>query len=747
MASTDVPSSPVVDGSKPVAKPKQLMRQYELVERVRAYDPGVNEDLLNRAYVFSMQAHGMQLRASGDPYFSHPLEVAGLLTDMKLDSTTIATGLLHDTVEDTLASMDDIQKQFGPNVARLVDGVTKLSRIELQAQTDQAKQAENFRKLVLAMSEDIRVLLVKLADRLHNMRTLHYLKDPEKRRRIARETLEIYAPLAERIGIEKMQHELEDLAFAELYPDARNSIVTRLEFLRSEGGKLVDKILAELKKVIAEGGVKAELEGREKTPYSIWRKMQRKNVAFEQLSDIMAFRIHVESVEQCYQVLGIIHSHYSVVPGRFKDYISTPKPNQYQSIHTGVIGPERQRIEIQIRTYTMHEVAEMGVAAHWDYKAGGIKTDGQQYRWLRELLDIVEHAQKPEEFLENTKLELFQDQVFCFTPKGDLIALPRGATPVDFAYAVHSGVGDSCVGAKVNGRMVPLRTVLRNGDQVDIIRQKGGTPSPAWERFVVSGKARACIRRFIRTQQRTEFILLGRSMLDKMCKQEGVDFSDKAFEAVAKNFQSASLDDLLASVGASLQPVRDVFNAAYPNHKARPVEKVEPVAEKLAAAPAAKPKPKPGMAPLTLKGLIPGMAVHYARCCHPLPGDSIVGIVTTGKGVTIHTADCETLESFARTPERWIDVGWGDGHGKDGGELVGRLSVVLTNKPNSFGALTTVIGKNNGNITNLKIINRTPDFFDVLVDVEVKDSSHLVNIIAALRANTAINSVERTKGR
>ncbi|MBV8060088.1 MAG: bifunctional (p)ppGpp synthetase/guanosine-3',5'-bis(diphosphate) 3'-pyrophosphohydrolase, partial [Alphaproteobacteria bacterium] len=435
------------------AKPTRLMRQYELVERVRAYDPDVNEDLLNRAYVFSMQAHGMQLRASGDPYFSHPLEVAGLLTDMKMDSTTIATALLHDTVEDTLATLDDIKKQFGPSVARLVDGVTKLSRIEFQ--NDQAKQAENFRKLVLAMSEDIRVLLVKLADRLHNMRTLHYIKDPEKRRRIARETMEIYVPLAQRIGIQKMQMELEDLSFAELFPDARSSIIARLKYLRNEGGGIVDRILDELRHVLKESGVPADVSGREKSPYSIWRKMQSKNVAFEQLSDIMAFRILVDSVEQCYQVLGLIHSRYSMVPGRFKDYISTPKPNDYQSLHTGIIGPEKQRIEIQIRTRDMHEVSELGVAAHWAYKQGEQRTDGMQYRWLRELLDIVEHAQKPEEFLENTKLELFQDQVFCFTPKGDLVALPRGATPVDFAYAVHSGVGDMTVGSKVNGRMVP----------------------------------------------------------------------------------------------------------------------------------------------------------------------------------------------------------------------------------------------------------------------------------------------------
>ena len=717
------------------------MRQYELVERVRAYDPNVNEDLLNRAYVFSMQAHGSQQRASGDPYFSHPLEVAGILTDMKMDSTTIATALLHDTVEDTLASLADIQKQFGPSVARLVDGVTKLSRIEFQ--NDQAKQAENFRKLVLAMSEDIRVLLIKLADRLHNMRTLHHLKDPEKRRRIARETLEIYAPLAERIGIEKMQDELEDLAFAELNADARDSIIARLNYLRSEGSDVTQKVLAELTKVLAQSGIDADVAGREKTPYSIWRKMQRKNVAFEQLSDIMAFRVLVESTEQCYQALGIIHSRYHVVPGRFKDYISTPKPNQYQSLHTGIIGPERQRIEIQIRTKTMHEVAELGVAAHWAYKEGAPQTDGQQYRWLRELLDIVEHAQKPEEFLEHTKLELFQDQVFCFSPKGDLIALPRGATPVDFAYAVHSTVGDTCVGAKVNGRMMPLRTVLHNGDQVEIVTQKGNTPSPAWERFVVSGKARSRIRKFIRTQQRAEYLTLGRSMLEKLCKQEGVEFSEKAFEAVAKNFQSASLDDLLANIGASLQPAREVFHAAYPGHRPKQFERAE---KSNITQPQPKAKPKPG-APLTLKGLIPGMAVHYARCCHPLPGDAIAGIVTTGKGVTIHTQDCETLESFAHTPERWIDVGWDDAHGKEDDGLVGRLSVVLINQPNSFGTLTTVIGKNGGNITNLKITNRTPEFFDVLVDVEVRDVRHLTNIVAALRASAAINSVERTKGR
>jgi guanosine-3',5'-bis(diphosphate) 3'-pyrophosphohydrolase len=457
-----------------------MIRQYELVERVKAYDPSADEDLLNRAYVFSMKAHGSQTRASGDPYFLHPLEVAGILTQMKLDAGTIATALLHDTVEDTVATLEDIERVFGKEIARLVDGVTKLSRLELNS--EQAKQAENFRKLVIAMSEDIRVLLVKLADRLHNMRTLFHLKKPEKRRRIARETIEIYSPLAERIGMHKIKDELDDLAFAELNPDARDSILAQLARLRSEGENRVQTIITELRELLASEGLPdVSVTGREKSAYSIWRKLQRKNVSFEQLSDIMAFRITVGTVGECYQALGIVHAHYPVVPGRFKDYISTPKPNGYRSLHTGVIGPGRNRIEVQIRTQDMHEIAELGVAAHWAYKQDHQpRPNGGEYRWLRELLDILEHAQKPEEFLEHTKLELFQDQVFCFTPKGDLIALPRGATPVDFAYAVHSQVGDHCVGAKINGRMLPLRTQLQNGDQVDIVTSKAQTPVPGW---------------------------------------------------------------------------------------------------------------------------------------------------------------------------------------------------------------------------------------------------------------------------
>ncbi len=716
-----------------------MIRQYELVERVKGYDPSADEDLINRAYVFSMKAHGQQRRASGDPYFLHPLEVAGILADMKLDTGSIVTGLLHDTVEDTVATLDDIDKLFGKEIGQLVDGVTKLSKLELQS--DENKQAENFRKLVLAMSRDLRVLLVKLADRLHNMRTLDAIKAVDKRKRIARETLEIYAPLAERIGMHGMKDELEDLAFSHLNPDARDSIVQRLSFLRHEGGDLTARIIDELQQVLERGGLTVEVTGREKRPYSIWRKMQRKSVAFEQLCDIMAFRILVESLGDCYQALGLIHGRYASLPGRFKDYISTPKPNGYRSLHTAVIGPYQQRIEIQIRSRDMHEVAELGVAAHWAYKQGGRPKDVPKYRWLRELLDILEYAAKPEEFLEHTKLELFQDQVFCFTPKGMLISLPQGATPVDFAYAVHSEIGDRCVGAKVNGRLVPLRQALGNGDQVEIITSKTSTPSPEWERFAVTGKARARIRRFVRQQQRAQYAELGRAMLQKAFRQEGYEFVEKALDGVLKQFKVHNAEDIYAHVGSGVTSAREVFHAVFPGHRAAQQKdgNVVPIGR------ARRQGPKDKSQPVPIRGLIPGMAVHYARCCHPIPGDRIVGIITTGKGVTIHTIDCETLESFYDTPERWLDVGWDPAAAEAGDDHVGRIHAVLANEPGSLGTLSTVIGKNGGNITNLKITSRSPEFFEMLIDIDVGDVKHLSNIIAALRATPVINAVERAR--
>ncbi len=720
-----------------------MIRQFELVERVRGYDPTASEDLLNRGYVFAMKAHGSQKRASGDPYFSHPLEVAGILTRYKLDADTIVTALLHDTIEDTEISRDDVEEQFGPNVARLVDGVTKLTRIEFQS--DQAKQAENFRKFVLAMSEDIRVLLVKLADRLHNMRTLHFIKRSEKRQRIAMETMDIFAPLADRIGMQEMKQELEDLAFAEINGDARQSILKRLDFLRTKGENLIDNIITELQGLMADNGVQAAISGREKTPYSIWKKMQKNEVGFEQLSDIMAFRVIVDSVEDCYKTLGIAHNAYPVVPSRFKDYISTPKPNGYRSLHTGVFGPERHRIELQIRTKQMHDVAERGVAAHWNFKQGGPAADGPEYRWLRELLDILEHATEPEEFLEHTKLEMFQDQVFCFTPRGDLINLPHGATPVDFAYAVHSEVGDRCVGSKINGRIMPLRAQLGNGDQVEIITSRAQTPSPTWERFVVTGKARTHIRRFVRLKERDEYEKLGRSLLARAFEDEGYELTDKALDGVLTVFQQPTVADVCAQVGSGHLTARAVMEAVYPGLKSKPTNNETVIS--LTQARKRQPKGPADLSPdaISIKGLIPGMAMHMAGCCHPLPGDRIVGIVTKGRGVTVHTIDCETLETFAEQPDCWIDLSW-DLKDTPCDMHVGRITLSVLNAPGSLGDLSTVIAKNNGNISNLKITHRSTDFFDILIDVEVRDLKHLTDIIAALRATPSINSVGRARG-
>ena len=711
-----------------------MIRQYELVERVKAYDPSTDEDAVNRAYVFAMRAHGSQIRASGDPYFSHPLEVAGILTDMRLDHGTIITALLHDTVEDTKATVRDIENLFGKEVGRLVDGVTKLNRIDLQS--DSAKQAENFRKLVIAMSEDIRVLLIKLADRLHNMRTLGYIKEEEKRRRIAVETMDIYAPLAERIGIQEFKDELEHLAFKELNPDAFDTVLTRLEFLISQGGNIISEIETELSDTCAAAGLQVSITGRKKTPYSVWQKMQRKSVNVEQLSDIVAFRLVVPTVMDCYKALGIIHSAYPVIPGRFKDFISTPKPNGYQSLHTGIIGPKRQRVEIQMRTLEMHDVAELGVAAHWNYKQGGTATrEGRQYRWMRELLEILEQASNPEEFLEHTKLEMYQDQVFSFTPKGDLIALPRGATLVDFAYAVHSEVGDGCVAARINGKSRPLTTQLQNGDQVAIDISETAKPSPLWEQFVVTGKAKAAIRKFVRNERYEQFCDLGKAILQKQLRRTGARYSQKLLLQAATVLNFETIEDVLAATGEGVISSSDVLHAILPDGNyisPSTNDNVVPITRKR----------KNDTIPL--KGLIAGMAFHYARCCHPLPGERIVGIVTTGKGVTVHTIDCETLEGFHSMPERWLDVSWDVD--AEHSHHIGRLGIVLENEPGSLGSVTSTIGKNLGNIINFKIISRSVDFFEMQIDVEVNHVKHLKNIIAALRATPVISSVERARG-
>ena len=711
-----------------------MLRQYELVDLVTSYDPDADEDALNRAYVFAMKKHGAQLRASGDPYYSHPVEVAGILTKFKLDSNSVIAGLLHDTVEDTDTTIEEVRNLFGDQVAGIVDGLTKLAMIEQKSVY--TKQAENFRKLLLAMSEDIRVLLIKLADRLHNMRTLHFLK-PEKRARIARETLDIYAPLAERIGMQEVKSELEELAFSELYKDAHDSIIARLNFLREQGSDIVPKIIAALKKDMADNGVRCVVTGREKTPYSIWRKMQQKNASFEQLSDIMAFRICVDDIGSCYQALGIVHSKYHMVPRRFKDYISTPKPNGYQSIHTGVIGPENTRIEIQIRTFEMHEIAEKGVAAHWAYKQGQ-KAEGKNFRWIRELLEILEQASNPEEFLENTKLEMYNDQVFCFTPKGDLIGLPVNSTPVDFAYAVHSSVGDTCVGAKINGEIRPLRTVLQNGDQVEILTSKAQHPSTEWERFVVTGKAKAAIRRYVRANKRDQFIVLGQEILEKLFKSENLDFSEKSLVNVLSSFEAESINDLYAKVGEGLVTGWDVMKAVYPAYKQSKLDKVVQAIK----VPSFKKTKKKDVSPLQIEGLIPGMAMHFAGCCHPLPGDRIVGIVTTGKGVAVHTIDCKALEKFANEPERWLDISWGKQESTD--IHTGRLKVMLSNEPGTLGEISNILARHNTNISNLNIGYRTVSYFEIILDVEVKNVNQLNDVIAALKSSKVVSYVARS---
>lgn len=731
-----------------------MMRQQELVERVLSYDPDCNEALLNKAYVFAMRAHGNDKRHSGDPYFSHPIEVAGILTELRLDTASITTALLHDTVEDTLATSEQIHELFGEEVGALVDGVTKLSKLELSGEG--ALQAQNFRKLLIAMSKDIRVLLVKLADRLHNMRTLHFHPKVESRRRIAQETMEIFAPLAGRIGMQEIREELEDLSFANLNPIARDSILKRLEYLQAESGASIARIKEAVEHTLAAKGVIATVQARQKKAYSIWRKMQAKDITFEQLADIHAFRVIVEDEDACYRVLGIVHGAWPVVPGRFKDFISNPKRNGYRSLHTTVIGPERQRAEFQIRSQAMHEVAEKGLAAHWRYKEmaglfddeeGGAKplpeSEAQAYRWLRGLVEMVEQGDNADEDLEHTKMELFLDQVFCFTPKGSVIILPKGATAIDFAYAVHTDVGDTCVGCKINGRRLPIRTRVRNGDQVEIIRSRTQKPSPAWEHIAITGKARAAIRRHVRADKRAQHITLGREVLEQAAAAENVQVTDKGLKNIISRYEAEEADDLLAMVGSGDVAAADVVHALYPSLKlkagalrfiggVRPKEKADARSKRQAIA---------------VKGLTPGLAVHYAPCCHPLPGDRIVGVMAPGQGVVVHTIDCERLGSDETPQTDWLDLSWQKpGEADENMLAVGRIRVLVANQAGALGELTTLIARSNGNIFNLKITDRAQDFFEMLLDLEVTDAKHLADIMAALRTLPLVSQVERVRG-
>ncbi|MBA5725232.1 RelA/SpoT family protein [Bombella favorum] len=740
-----------------------------LLERVKRYDSHADLAMMEAAYDLAAKAHEGQCRDNGDPYITHPIAVANILAGFRMDPVSIMVGFLHDTVEDTGISLEMLGQRFGKDVAAIVDGVTKLTRLELQS--DRTKQAENFRKLVLAMSRDIRVLIVKLADRLHNMRTLHYVQRTDRRQRIAKETLDIYAPLAERIGMDRVKTELQDIAFANLEPEADTTIRARLNYLRGQGADMIEQIRCELATLCKEAGVEgASVIGREKSPYSIWEKMKRRNVAFEQLSDIMAFRILVPTREACYAALGAVHGAYPMIAGRFKDYISTPKANGYQSLHTGVTlyRPHSQKIEVQIRTPEMHDLAENGVASHWSYKDGSSPSEHEtavlsetfgaytrKLRWVQDLLDILEDSQGPDEFLENTKLELYQDQVFCFTPKGQLISLPRGATPVDFAYAVHSQVGDRCVGAKVNGRLVPLKHVLENGDQIDIMTARGGTPSPSWERFVVTGKARARVRRFVALQQRQNNVENGRGAVARAFRQKGVDGSEKVLEGILAALKQNSLDELYGSVGAGQLDPRDVVGAAYPElsrqgQVPRIVPGLSPRLEGRLDQRPHLPRKVQNYEGTLVNGVGRGIELHFAGCCRPLPGDRIVGIIAQGKGVTVHRRKCHNLSMFSDMPERFLEISWSEEAmgrtGRDAPRYTARLSVVAGNDPAVLAALTNLATRHEASVINLRIVNRQLDFMEILVDLEVRSKGHLATVLAGFRAEKGVLQAERTKG-
>ena len=695
-----------------------MLRQYELVERVLAYDPEADEAMLNRAYVYTVQKHGTQKRASGDPYFSHPVEVAGLMTELKLDQETIITALLHDTVEDTLATTEEIERLFGPEVARLVDGVTKLSKIEAMSESERA--AENLRKFLLAMSEDIRVLLVKLADRLHNMRTLHFIKSEEKRRRIARETMDIYAPLAERVGMYEYMREMQLLAFEQLEPEAYATITGRLAQIRSSEGGQVDAIALSIKQALAEAGLKVEVSGREKHPYSIWKKMAERHVSFEQITDIMAFRVLTDTTEDCYRALGILHTHWQMIPGRFKDYISTPKSNGYRSLHTSLIFENSMRMEVQIRTREMHELNEFGLAAHWAYKQGD-KPDGQ-VGWLRDLIEIVDASHDAEELLEHTKLAIYQDRIFAFTPKGALHQLPKGSTPVDLAYSVHSDLGNFAVGAKINGRHMPLRTPLNNGDVVEIIKSKSASPQLSWLGFVVTGKARAAIRRAVRAKERAEVAAIGRKLFEQIAERLPSKIGKKAVKDAVKRLGLTSEEELMAQIGTAKLEDRVVMEALVPGSTA--------------GLPEPENWPKQERA-ISIRGLTAGMAFQLAACCHPVPGDRIVGIRQAGKGIEVHAIDCMTLASGVDAD--WLDLSWGE---RSSG-AVGRLRLVLYNRPGTLAEATGIFAGNRANIVQLAMTSRDELFGNYEVDLEVTDLAHLTRIVSALRASDAVAEAQR----
>ncbi|MGO4441123.1 RelA/SpoT family protein [Rhizobium sp. RAF56] len=735
-----------------------MMRQYELVERVQKYKPDANEALLNKAYVYAMQKHGQQKRASGDPYISHPLEVAAILTDMRLDESTIAVALLHDTIEDTTATRAEIDELFGEDIGRLVEGLTKIKKLDLV--TKKAKQAENLRKLLLAISDDVRVLLVKLADRLHNMRTLDHMS-PEKRARISEETMEIYAPLAGRMGMQDMREELEELSFRHINPEAHDTVTKRLEDLSRRNEGLVKKIETELRDLLVANGLSnAMVSGRQKKPYSVFRKMQSKSLSFEQLSDVYGFRLLVDDIPDCYRALGIVHTRWRVVPGRFKDYISTPKQNDYRSIHTTIIGPSSQRIELQIRTKRMHEIAEYGIAAHTLYKDAlaaeneTLSRESNAYSWLRHTIEALAEGDSPEEFLEHTKLELFQDQVFCFTPKGKLIALPRGATPIDFAYAVHTNIGDTTVGAKINGRIMPLVTRLNNGDEVEIIRSGVQVPPAAWEEIVVTGKARAAIRRATRMAIRKQYTGLGHRILERTFERAGKIFSREGLRPALHRLGQKDVEDAIAAVGRGEMSSLDVLRAVYPDHQDERVT-VKPAGDegwfnvrsasgmifRIPGKTPAELATIEGGAELPIRGIASDVTVNFAPT-GAVPGDRIVGIMEKNRGITIYPIQSPVLQRFDDEPERWIDVRW-DLDEANKSRFAARILINALNEPGTLARVAQTVADIDVNIRLLSMVRIATDFTEMALDVEVWDLRQLNQLLVQLKELDCIATVKR----
>ncbi len=706
-----------------------IIEKFNELDKLVPYLNKKEKDLIYEALQFSNKAHENQLRKSGEPFILHPIEVSKILISIKLDADSIVAGLLHDTVEDTKLTFSDIKKKFGNQISELVEGLTKISTYSLKA--NKQKSGENYRKLLLAATSDLRVILIKLADRLHNMRTINYIQDDNKKINIALETLEVYSPLAQRLGMKEWQDELDDLAFKIINPDARNSIIERLDYLNTKEENIIDEIRYELKKIFLEEDINCKIIGRIKSTYSIWNKIKNKNISLEQLSDIMAFRIITNSTRECYKCLGAIHRKYPYINQRFKDFISAPKSNGYRALHTSVMGPKNKKIEIQFRSNVMEQIADFGVAAHWKYKdPKKIKEkDTKEYKWMHDLLDLMNNSVSQDELLENSKIKVFQDNIYVFTPKGEVVELPKNGTPIDFAYNIHSEVGDKCVACKINEKMQPLKTILKNGDQVEIITSDQSQPSPLWERFVVTSKVKTQLRRFFRSKKRDEYILFGKEIISKLFLKENIDFNETTKNKIINVYNLKNIDDIYELIGSGSVTGISIIKKIYPELNIKVSKKFNYEEE----------------SSIKLKGLTAGMTYHLAGCCSPIIGDNIVGIVTAGIGVAVHTVDCETLSSYADSPERWLNISWESSNSKTP-SFNSRINVVLKNQPGSLGKITTIIAKNNGNISNINFSNRKIDFYEIIIDIEVRDANHLNNIIAALRLVTEVSSLERIKG-